>query len=90
MNSPNLSRDRLLQLIEEAKAKQVQRDIPAQIVPTHALSADQIVEQAIQTSNPDAFEWNADQQRAIDFAVTGKSFCLIGAAGTGRLLLSER
>lgn len=28
--------------------------------------------------------WNPEQQRAIDLAMQGKSFCLIGAAGTGK------
>ena len=85
----DLSKDRLLLLIEEAKKKEEQRKqlmnaaSPLLALP-HALSADQIVEQAVQAANPDAFEWNEEQQRAIDFAVTGKSFNLIGAAGTGK------
>jgi ABC-type oligopeptide transport system ATPase subunit len=29
-------------------------------------------------------EWNEQQQQAIDLAMSGKSFCLIGAAGTGK------
>lgn len=28
--------------------------------------------------------WNAEQQQAIDYGFFGKSFCLIGAAGTGK------
>lgn len=30
------------------------------------------------------FEWHPKQQEAIDLALSGKSFCLIGAAGTGK------
>lgn len=33
---------------------------------------------------PDAFSWNVEQQLAIDYAMMGRSFCLIGAAGTGK------
>lgn len=29
-------------------------------------------------------EWNAEQTTAIEYGLTGKSFCLIGAAGTGK------
>lgn len=31
-----------------------------------------------------AWSWNAEQSQAITNGVTGKSFCLIGAAGTGK------
>lgn len=31
-----------------------------------------------------AWTWNTEQTQAITFGVTGKSFCLIGAAGTGK------
>lgn len=31
-----------------------------------------------------SWSWNAEQTQAITFGVSGKSFCLIGAAGTGK------
>lgn len=80
----DLSKDRLLQLMEEARAKEKARSAPATVPVPHALSAEELVEQAVKDSDPNAFTWNVEQQRAIELAVTGKSFCLIGAAGTGK------
>jgi len=84
-----MANDKLLALIEEARKKERDRltattTTSAPIPVPHALSADQIVEQAILDADPNAFTWNAEQHRAIELAVTGKSFNLIGAAGTGK------
>lgn len=38
----------------------------------------------------DSFVWNAEQQMAIDMALLGESFCLIGAAGTGKTTVTKQ
>jgi len=47
-----------------------------------AIAKVKVAEGAIK--KPTGFQWNAAQQQAIDFAQSGKDFCLIGAAGTGK------
>ena len=80
----NLSRDRLLELVAQARAKQAAAAASVPIPAVHHLSAEQLVEQAVKDSDPNAFTWNERQQEAIDKAVKGESFCFIGAAGTGK------
>lgn len=68
-------KDRLRELIEAARAK------------VHPVTAVHQLTEALATvraSVPSAFEWNTEQQAGIDSARTGKSFNLIGAAGTGK------
>lgn len=84
----SLDKNRLLELIAEAKKREAERKQqaanPAPVPTHHHKTAEEIVAAAVTAADPNAFEWNEEQQRAIDLAVTRKSFCLIGAAGTGK------
>ncbi len=80
--------ERAKQLVADAKAKQAQKlaDTEAArmkalnlITHTEVPSAPTPVSSAI-----GAMTWNAEQKSAIDHGFFGKSFCLIGAAGTGK------
>ena len=48
------------------------------------LSAPEPANSAAIATAPNAIEWNAEQRAAIESAMDGKAFCLIGAAGTGK------
>lgn len=86
-------------LIEQARKKQQERDgIPVQSAATnlHApatsvtftpadLVADVAADNGIRLmGSNEPFTWNKEQLEAIALARQGKSFCLIGAAGTGK------
>lgn len=94
----SMSRERLQQLIEEARRKQKQEAAPPIAMPVEK-TASEIVKESVDnpttapvadtgyvdpTSESSAFTWNEEQLRAMDYARTGKSFNLIGAAGTGK------
>lgn len=48
------------------------------------LSAPEPANSAAIATAPNVIEWNAEQRAAIESAMDGKAFCLIGAAGTGK------
>lgn len=87
----SLSKNRLAELIEGARLKlAAATDAAVKEAVASGLSeksASEIVEKATSFSLPkssDGWEWNEEQLEAIGLAVQGKSFNLIGAAGTGK------
>lgn len=89
MNTPN---NNALSAIERAKARlaELKQEAQARIDTQQAQLTEKLKASTrlvptlsgwkIDTSR----EWNEDQQAAIHSALAGKSFCLIGAAGTGK------
>lgn len=65
--------------IANARAKLAERSKPPEIT-----YGEQKVNEANLAKQGRIFDWNIDQQEAIDRARSGESFCLIGAAGTGK------
>ena len=61
--------------VEHAPEQEPETPTPTTNGPTAPLSLD---------SEASAFQWNSQQQEAISLALSGRSFCLIGAAGTGK------
>jgi len=68
---------RLQELIAEARAKLAAKETAAlPVAPPFVKLPD--------TASAGEWTWNKEQQQGIDLAMNGKSFCLIGAAGTGK------
>lgn len=80
-----LTPDRLKELIEKSRAELLARQNAPTVEKEAEKSAEQIViERAEMTAAMDAFTWNEQQLEACGMVRKGKSFCFIGAAGTGK------
>lgn len=73
---------RAAQSVEEINAKAAAILAERQNVLPIAAAVSEILPAALPI--PGAFQWNAEQQQAIDKALSGESFNFIGAAGTGK------
>lgn len=80
--------ERAKQLVADAKAKQAEKLATTEAARIRALN---LVAVSSVPSAPtmiakaaNSLTWNKEQQSAIDHGYFGKSFCLIGAAGTGK------
>lgn len=76
----NANSEALHLAIQKARDAVALRNKPKEL----SYGATRIAEAAIAAVNGGNFQWNAAQQQAIDYGRSGKSFCLIGAAGTGK------
>lgn len=81
MNAPETQQERIARIIAEAKAKIAAKNGPPvqQIVLNKPAAEPTPVAVAVGSRS-----WNAEQKSAITNGVVGKSFVLIGAAGTGK------
>jgi exodeoxyribonuclease V alpha subunit len=82
-----ITQDKLQQIIAEAKAKLEARKAHGSAAGGVKLTIAPVAKQEdipIPKPTTDAWAWNAEQKQAIAFGVVGKSFTLIGAAGTGK------
>lgn len=77
------AKELVAQRIRDAEAKKTAQALAAEkavnlqrAVPLHASQS--------HVTKTSGLSWNIEQQTAIDYAVYKKSFCLIGAAGTGK------
>lgn len=79
--------DRAKQLIEASKRKTLEKAAELEASRKSALNlavAATLPAAPAMKASTDGIIWNAEQQQAIDNGFFGKSFCLIGAAGTGK------
>ena len=77
---------RAKQLIAEAEAKKkakLQADEAGRLDRLNLAIAPEVTH-AAPSLTVSTMQWNPEQQRAIDYGFYSKSFCLIGAAGTGK------
>lgn len=87
-----ITREQMLESIERAKAlvAKAKADKEAKAIATEASRIEALglrraeVLPTAPTAISSAMQWNVQQQQAIDHGYFGKSFCLIGAAGTGK------
>ncbi len=79
------SNDAIAAAIAKAKAIIAQRALPK-----GQTYGQRIIEEARTIPTIDNFDWNTEQSAAIDAGRSGKSFCLIGAAGTGKTTTLRR
>jgi ATP-dependent exoDNAse (exonuclease V) alpha subunit len=83
--------ERAKQIVADAKARKLEKEALSEAVRKEALGLKPAAAlptapptHAITNKDGSLMEWNPEQQNAIDHAYFGKSFCLIGAAGTGK------
>lgn len=65
---------------KEAKARLKEEELQQKVGMTRATP----IAAAVHVLTSGGFVWNTEQQTAIDYMEYGKSYCLIGAAGTGK------
>lgn len=83
--TPGLTKTTLLEAIAAAKAKLQERNSAANPQPTYgAIRVAEAEAAKVQATGHALTNWNAEQQAAIDAGTSGESFCIIGAAGTGK------
>lgn len=93
----SISREALLKLIAENKARLANAPVPILPAPVPVTPEEKNLEgqegvnpdRVDATASSDSFSWNLEQLEGISLARKGKSFCLIGAAGTGKTTLEK-
>lgn len=76
--------ERAKQLVAAAKQAKQEKEAAQETARLQALNLKQAVPLPAAPAVASGMQWNAEQQMAIDHGFFGKSFCLIGAAGTGK------
>lgn len=82
---------RLMALVNAAREKHAAQLAAKQAAPEPAQSVAPALKQLVEAMQPTAggMSFNAEQLTAIELALQGKSFCLIGAAGTGKTTVTQ-
>ena len=84
---------KVAKLVEEARKRHAEKLAASQLpAPQPEAAAPQVSQVLSMTSNlaqTSKMEFNAEQLQAIELGLQGKSFCLIGAAGTGKTTVTQ-